>query len=338
MHSSFSDIRDPLHHLFSHPTLSAHLIKDHEHTIAALHASVNPKLFKTGRKAHLPDPDTLPVEVANIQRSLDSISLSSWRLHTDAVTFMRTAKNSDHNILERMKTSASSGPEIEMRQAVLTISIYNRVTWGPSYVSRSSQHALLSSQTLKDLYNAIPCVSNHLPPEAGSSDRTCDSADCESGCLICIEGLAYGVGEGQEDYAHKLVSQIDDMTHKSRPNVTKATTSLQNTTFSSLSLRINEPYWLIHRGNCEHFLVVDQIRLAHPSDPLSSYPLTLQITPALLDLCRACTKVPAVWSIVGDVRLGENPCVLCEPCWRNMGESEEDEVAVFPIANYACAY
>lgn len=32
------------------------------------------------------------------------------------------------------------------------------------------------------------------------------------------------------------------------------------TPFSSLSLRLNNPYWLVHHGNCEHFLVVDQIR------------------------------------------------------------------------------
>ena len=33
-----------------------------------------------------------------------------------------------------------------------------------------------------------------------------------------------------------------------------------DTPLSSLSLRLNHPYWLLHHGNCEHFLVVDQIR------------------------------------------------------------------------------
>ncbi len=35
---------------------------------------------------------------------------------------------------------------------------------------------------------------------------------------------------------------------------------MHETPFSSLSLRLNHPYWLVHHGNCEHFLVVDQIR------------------------------------------------------------------------------
>ena len=78
-------------------------------------------------------------------------------------------------------------------------------------------------------------------------------------------------------------------------------------------------------------------RLLHPSDAKFGYPLTLQITPSLLDLCRACSKVPAVWSIVGDVRLGETPCVLCDPCWKNMGESKEEGVVVLPLPNPALA-
>ncbi|KAF8973130.1 snRNA-activating protein of 50kDa MW C terminal-domain-containing protein [Flammula alnicola] len=134
-----------------------------------------------------------------------------------------------------------------------------------------------------------------------------------SGCAICIEGIVYGNG-GHNDYARVFVQKIHH-THQ------KSTYFLEGTKLCSLSLCLNEPYWLIHQGNCEHFVVIDQIsRLLHPSDPRSGYPLTLQITPPILDLCRACARVPAIWSIVADVRLGESPCVLCGPCWRNMGE------------------
>ena len=153
------------------------------------------------------------------------------------------------------------------------------------------------------------------------------------------------------------MNQIEILKKKPSFSISKASTSLQQTTFSSLSLRLNEPYWLIHKGNCEHFIVFDQIRyvvplhnflsvrydvvyiyrLLHPSDAKFGYPLTLQITPSLLDLCRGCSKVPAVWSIVGDVRLGENPCVLCDFCWKHMGESKEEGVVVLPLPNPALA-
>lgn len=58
----------------------------------------------------------------------------------------------------------------------------------------------------------------------------------------------------------------------------------------------------------------------------------LQATPPLLDLCRACSKVPAIVSIVGDVRLGESPCLMCGPCWRNMGDPLGGSQIVTPLS------
>lgn len=169
---------------------------------------------------------------------------------------------------------------------------------------------------------------------------------------LCRVSTGYRSLEPADWSFSKLFRQVVISGKKSsKSSIIKADSSLKNTKLTSLLLRINEPYWLIHHGNCEHFLVVDQIRydysrwldsslnihvrLAHPSDPRSSCPLTLHITPPLLDLCRACTKIPASWSVVGDSRLGESPCVLCGPCWRNMGESEEDGVTVLPLPGYS---
>ena len=131
---------------------------------------------------------------------------------------------------------------------------------------------------------------------------------------------------------------------------------MHDTFFSSLTVRLHQPYWLVHEGDCEHFFVIEQIRsvlvsllshvpsltcfyrLHHPSDPpLSSYPLTTQITPPLLDTCRACNKVPAVYAILGDVRLGESPFVICGPCWRCMGLPRGEDaqtVTVVPLPAY----
>ena len=76
-------------------------------------------------------------------------------------------------------------------------------------------------------------------------------------------------------------------------------------------------------------------RAPRESDLPTGYPLTTHVTPVMLDHCRACTKVPAVYSIVGDMRLGESPCVLCAPCWRNMGPSKDpDDVLVVPLVEH----
>ncbi|CAA7261682.1 unnamed protein product [Cyclocybe aegerita] len=315
-----SDIQQSISDIWNEPTLSAHLMKDHDHIVCALH-SINSKTSKPGRKANLPDPDTLSLQVTNLQKAMDAVSLKSFKLNTDAVLFMRGPKNSDQNILDKVM-SAGSDIVAGNHDAILIMSIHDRVPWGPSYVTRSSQHVLLASQTLQDLCDTIPCVSNNLPKEVGIPEG--------SGSVIVVEGRVYG----SDDYAEKLFEHLNKLGKKGSESISKAPSSLQKTKFSSLTLRLDEPYWLVHRGNCEHFLVVDQIRLLHLSDPRSGYPLKLQITPTLLDLCRACGKIPAVWSIVGDVRLGESPCVLCGPCWKSMGDPEGEEVVALSLPDY----
>src|SRR5262245_56071123 len=53
------------------------------------------------------------------------------------------------------KSSSGSAPPISdgTSQALITVSVHNRISWNPGYLSRSSQHAVLSCQTLGDLFN-----------------------------------------------------------------------------------------------------------------------------------------------------------------------------------------
>ncbi|KIM45254.1 hypothetical protein M413DRAFT_441936, partial [Hebeloma cylindrosporum] len=98
---SVADIYNTLTGVWSNPTLAAHLINDHDRIVSALHASVNPKAPKSGRRpSHLPDPDTVKSEVTNLQKQLDAVPLKGLKLDTNAVLFMRTPKNSDNNLLD----------------------------------------------------------------------------------------------------------------------------------------------------------------------------------------------------------------------------------------------
>lgn len=78
----------------------------------------------------------------------------------------------------------------------MILTVYSRVPWMPSNISRISQHALLSSQTLEDLYGVIPCASNELQSETTGPDNTVTYGPGSSGSegIICIEGLAYDNG------------------------------------------------------------------------------------------------------------------------------------------------
>jgi snRNA-activating protein complex subunit 3 len=310
------------------------------------------------------------------------------RLPQEAAVFIRGPKNSDINTLTEivsffnldflpctlsdrlLKKQAKNGSTPDPHSAVVMVSVYNRLTWSYNFVYRSSQHAVLSSNTLAELHNVIPCPSNELPDES-TADGTFVGYESgpskhPSGCIVVIEGTAYGDGLTENDYARyvfllfnavgsRCLLRLSSKLIAHIPEPLTIGSKMNETPFSSLSLRLNHPYWLVHHGNCEHFLVVDQIRyifslhnsdhlvdiflssLLHPDDPPSGYPLTTQITPPLLGNCRACSKVPAVYSIVGDMRLGESPCILCAPCWRNMGlpkDKEDEPIMVIPLLKY----
>ncbi|PBK74562.1 hypothetical protein ARMSODRAFT_952222 [Armillaria solidipes] len=331
---SVSDIRDAVGKVWDNPELSAYILKKHDAVIDALYATQN--TTKTRRKTQNTtdgDEEDSPA-VLELNEALQTIRLSSYPLCSEASLFVRPPKNSDQNALDKRKPSDSNGgsslPD-DTSCALIIVTIYTK---GSSTTMRTSQHALLSSQTLGDIIETMPCASNDLPKEIVSHSQVATqlAVNASSGSVVCIEDVLYGDGMNEIDYADKMLQCL--ATHSTQHRaLTKAPESMHDITLSSFSLRINEPYWILHQGNCEHFFVVDQIRLKNLSDPSSGYPFTLQLTPISLDLCRACYRIPAIWSIVGDLRLGESPCILCGSCWENMGEPD-DGVVVVPFPKY----
>ncbi|KAG2345564.1 hypothetical protein BDR05DRAFT_988652 [Suillus weaverae] len=362
---SISDLKSSLEQVWDNPVLSAYVMRQHEFTVASVRGQADapaPKGRK--RKRHIaPEGSECAPEVLQLQEKLDAVNLRCWGLTVESALCMRAAKNSDYNALDAPKkmgtgvlctldhggvgvmrsltTNSLRSPSpdaISYPNAVISLTVYNRISYLPSCLTRSSQHAVLSTQTLGDLLRVLPCASSNMPIEEldiegdVSGYNISDQTGEHAGCLFCIEDLIYGDGREPADYAEKLIAHFQKLPEDKRPQIKKALTSASETTFNALTLRTHQPYWILHQGNCEHFFVIDQIRLAHASDPPSGYPLTLHLTPTVKDLCRACGKVPAVHSIVGDMRLGESPCLLCAPCWRMMGPPKNDEgVMVVPL-------
>lgn len=91
-------------------------------------------------------------------------------------------------------------------EILITITTHYKVQWRTSILSKSSQHILTSSQTLGDLFEVMPCVSNELPNEiiedgelSGYQEPGITAGS--SGYVIVINDLAYGDGLNEEDYA-----------------------------------------------------------------------------------------------------------------------------------------
>lgn len=94
----------------------------------------------------------------------------------------------------------STGPCLTL-QAILMFTIHTPLSWNHGLTQRTSQHALLATQTLGDLYDVIPCTSNEMPAQSDSGCEYDADKRVESGHVIVLEGVAYGDGSSDPDYA-----------------------------------------------------------------------------------------------------------------------------------------
>ncbi|XP_014784368.2 snRNA-activating protein complex subunit 3, partial [Octopus bimaculoides] len=95
---------------------------------------------------------------------------------------------------------------------------------------------------------------------------------------------------------------------------------MEDTKFSDLSLRIGYPFVYMHQGNCEHLLVVSDIRMLHPHDSFNilDYPYLVKRPSKKRTICRICAFDSARWMTEGSVNSLEDPSFYCQVCFRSI--------------------
>ncbi|KAL0956389.1 hypothetical protein HGRIS_002536 [Hohenbuehelia grisea] len=196
---SIDDIKSLLNDCWDSPRLSAYLLKEQEILINTLYNTVDKKRRK---QMNMSDPAFAHRDVQALQNQLSNVPLSSYHLTLDSTIFMRAAKTSDQNTLDTVKRSAGTTDymDADQPQAIIRFTVYNRITWNQAYVSRASQHSILSSQTLGDLFDITICPSNDIPLETAEGEYSATEAMPNRG-VLCIESLAYWAGDASPNYA-----------------------------------------------------------------------------------------------------------------------------------------
>ncbi|KAG1734680.1 uncharacterized protein EDB91DRAFT_581966 [Suillus paluster] len=189
---SISELKASLEQVWDNPVLSAHVLRQHKSTVASVHSQADAPAPKGRKRKRLvaPEGSESAPGVLQLQEKLDSVNLRCWGLTLESALCMRAAKNPDYNALDTPKKTGtgvlrtlshgevgathSSTPDslrslspdtTSYPDAVISLTVYNRITYLPSCLTRSSQHAVLSTQTLGDLLRVIPCASSHMPVE-----------------------------------------------------------------------------------------------------------------------------------------------------------------------------
>jgi hypothetical protein len=91
---------------------------------------------------------------------------------------------------------------------------------------------------------------------------------------------------------------------------------METTSFSDLKLKIGAQYLYCHAGDCEHVLIVENVRGYSPIiDNYDSFPVQVYQNKIRRLKCSVCKYLPGRIVTTNDESICENPCLLCEVCF-----------------------
>ena len=94
---SVDDLKSSLEDVLNDPRLAAHVLKNHELTVNAIHESADTSGKRKRRRMNLPEPALEHPEVTALQRKLDAVKLKSWPFLLDSAAFLRGPRFTDLN-------------------------------------------------------------------------------------------------------------------------------------------------------------------------------------------------------------------------------------------------
>ncbi|PIL36186.1 hypothetical protein GSI_01846 [Ganoderma sinense ZZ0214-1] len=202
------NLRNELEDTICNPQLMAYTKRVHDAAVHAIYETAE-TTRKKRKRTTVADPESEVPETTALRLKHEAIRLKCWPLTIVAASFIRPPRQPDHNtLIDVKKLSASQAKD---NDALLFITVYNRLSWGQKFLLRASQHVLLSSQSLGELFDAIPCTSKEIPDETldeasvfigykvpGSEDSM--ALDGGFGAAFCIEGVLYADAVDYAEY------------------------------------------------------------------------------------------------------------------------------------------
>ncbi|KAJ8271659.1 hypothetical protein COCON_G00105180 [Conger conger] len=184
--------------------------------------------------------------------------------------------------------------------------------------ARQTLH-VLGSHRLTDLRDAICCLSDLQV--SGEFSQTPDiapefiSKDLFKSAFFFLEGIFYNDMRYPEC---KDLSQTIREWGESHNFPTFQTAKMEDTRFRDLRIKVGYPYLYCHQGDCEHVVIITDIRLAHRDDCLDQklYPLLTYKHRMVCRKCGVCNLYISRWITTNDSFAPTDPCLFCEICFR----------------------
>ncbi|XP_067106800.1 snRNA-activating protein complex subunit 3 isoform X1 [Osmerus mordax] len=178
---------------------------------------------------------------------------------------------------------------------------------------------MLGSHYLTDLRDAVGCVSDlHVFGELSNTPNMAPdfvSKDHHKSAYFYFEHVFYNdmrFPECQDISA----TTIEWAKTRDFPSFSQA--KMEDTKFSDLQVKVGYPYLYCHQGDCEHLVIITDIRCAHMEDCLDRkmYPLQTHKNLVHTNKCAVCNIYIARWLTTSDQLALSDPCLFCDKCFR----------------------
>ncbi|KAH0628327.1 hypothetical protein JD844_009327 [Phrynosoma platyrhinos] len=207
-------------------------------------------------------------------------------------------------------------------ELVLTLNIFYPVILQKHKLRKPYQTMLvLGSQKLTELRDSISCVSdlqiggefsNH-PDQAPENI----SKDLYKSAFFYFEGVFYDDRRYPEcsDLSSTIIEWAES---RDRGYANLRSAKMEDYTFKDLNIKIGFPYLYCHQGDCEHIIIITDIRLIHRDDCLdrSLYPLLTRKHWLWTKKCFVCKMYTARWVTNEDSLAPQDPSFFCNICFQ----------------------
>ncbi|XP_067839509.1 snRNA-activating protein complex subunit 3 [Heptranchias perlo] len=217
-----------------------------------------------------------------------------------------------------------SHPEdsIPAGEVILTINVYSPVIF-TKHKENKPHHTMLvlGNQKLTELRDAISCVSDLQI--GGEFSNTPDLApehinkDLYKSAFFFFEETFYNDMRYSEcrDLSRTIIEWAES---HDRGYGKFHTAKMEDYTFNDMCIKVGYPYLYCHQGDCEHLIIITDIRIVHRDDCLDKtlYPCVIKRPWMWTRKCSVCKLYIVRWVTNNDSFAPEDPCFFCDVCFR----------------------
>ncbi|XP_007890177.1 snRNA-activating protein complex subunit 3 [Callorhinchus milii] len=180
---------------------------------------------------------------------------------------------------------------------------------------------VLGSQKLTDLRDAIKCVSDlQIGGEFSSTPDLAPehvSKDLYKSAFFFFEDTFYNDMRYPEcRNLSRTITEWAESHDRGYGNFKMA--KMEDRTFNDMWIKIGCPYLYCHQGDCEHLIIITDIRLAHRDDCLDKtlYPCVIRKPWFRTRKCSVCKLYIVRWVTNNDSFAPDDPSYFCNVCFK----------------------